>query len=316
MLKLLTFVGALLITVSSGMAQEFPKKQPIKIVVAANPGAGTDVMARITAEFLQRRLGQAVVVENRPGASTVIAVDYVSKAAPDGYTLLFTSSDFPLVPAVRENLPYKYDQFTYLIRPFNISTLTVVNPGSPFTTIQDMVAFMKANPGKLRYGSTGVGAVVHLGIAMLESTAGAKGTHIPYTGSAPIFQDMLAGNVEMTQSGLPFPDSLKVLAANGAERHPAFPNVPTLKEAGLEGATWNLWWGFVAPPKLPKAIGDKLTEELAAVYKDPEAIAKFVAATKNTPVPDPLIGEAFKQHSLVENKNWKALVEREKIAVQ
>ena len=205
MRRLLPLIGALLIAASPAMAQEFPKKQPIKIVVGAPAGGGTDVLARVTAEFLQRRLGQAVVVENRAGAGGTIAADYVAKSAPDGYTIFITASEFPLLPAVRDNLPYKFDEFTFLIRPFIVSTLMVASPSLPVSSIPELVAYMKANPGKVRYGSTGVGAIVHLGIVMFESAAGVKGAHIPYPGSAPIFQDMLAGNVEITQSGLPFP---------------------------------------------------------------------------------------------------------------
>jgi tripartite-type tricarboxylate transporter receptor subunit TctC len=175
---------------------------------------------------------------------------------------------------------------------------------------------MKANPGKVRYGSTGVGAVVHLAVAMFEASAGVKGTHIPYTGSAPIFQDMLAGNVELTQASQPFPEGLKILGVAGTKRHSAYPDLPTLDELGIKNASWDVWFGLVGPPNLPKPIADRLITELSAVFKDPEAIAKYTAAAKYGPEPNPLTGEAFKKQVLEENKTWKAVAEREKIALQ
>ena len=318
-LKKLALVGTLLTGAALAafpvMAQDFPTKQPIKIVVAAPPGAGTDVIGRITAEFLQKRLKQAVVVENKPGAGSAIGADFVAKSPADGYTIYLTASELPTLPAVRSNLPYKFDEFTFLVRGFSYPILMLANPKLPVNSLQELAAYMKANPGKVRYGSTGVGAIVHLAIAMFESSVGAKGVHVPYPGSAPIFQDMLAGNVDITESGPPFPDGLKVLGSVGTKRHPAYPNLPTLDEAGIKGATWDLWFGFVAPPNLPKPIADKLIAEISAVLKDPEAIEKYKASIKNAPVADPLKGDAFKAQVIAEHKAWKTVVEREKIVV-
>jgi tripartite-type tricarboxylate transporter receptor subunit TctC len=220
-----------------------------------------------------------------------------------------------LLPAVRSNLPYKYEDFTYLVRAFNYPILMLANPQLPVNSLQELAAYMKANPGKVRYGSTGVGAIVHLGISMFEGATGGKGVHVPYPGSAPIFQDMLAGNIDITQSGPPFPDGLKVLGSVGTKRHVAYPNLPTLEEAGIKGASWDLWFGFVAPPNLPKPIADRLITEITAVLKDPEAIEKYKGGVKNVPVAD-LRGDAFKTQVLSEHKAWKVVVERQKIVVQ
>jgi tripartite-type tricarboxylate transporter receptor subunit TctC len=304
------------LSVLPAMAQDFPTKQPIKIVVAANAGGGTDAQARITAEFLQRRLGQAVVVENRPGAGASIGVDFVAKSPADGYTLLFIANEFTTLPAVRSNLPYKFDEFTFLIRGFVTQPLVFASPKLPVSTLQELGPYMKANPGKVRYGSTGVGALVHMAIAMYEGAAGVKGVHVPYTGIAPVYTDMLAGNIEFTQAGPPFPEGIRVLGSAGSKRSPGYPNLPTLEEVGIKGASWELWFGFMAPPNLPKPIADRLIAEIGAVLKDPDAIAKYVAATKSAPALDPLIGDAFKKRAIEENKTWKAVVEREKIVVQ
>ena len=321
MFKKLTVVGALLLSATLGalpaMAQEYPKKQPIKIIVAFNAGGLTDVLARITAEFLQRRMGQAVIVENRAGASGAIGADYTAKAAPDGYTIYLSAPEIAVLPATRTNLPFKSEDFTYLIRPFTTMPLIVVGPKFPASSTAELIAYMKTNPGKVRYGTPGVGHLNHLGTAIFESAVGVKGAHIPYTGIAPIYQDLLAGNIEFTTGATPpFPDALKVLGPAGTMRHPLYPNLPTLAEQGYKNASHDVWFGFVAPPHLPKPITDRLITELGALFKDPEAIAKFQSAGKITPEANPLIGDAFGKQVLDENKNWKIVVEREKIVVQ
>jgi len=320
MFKILTLISALWIGATQGapaMAQEYPKKQPVKIVVAANAGGLTDVLGRITAEFLQRRLGQAVVVENRPGASSAIGADYVAKSPPDGYTLYLAGAELAVIPALRNNLPYKFEDFTYLTRFWTTIPLMVVGPKSTFSSPAELIAYMKANPRKLRYGTPGVGSLNHIGTAMFEGSTGVKGVHVPYTGIAPIYTDLLAGNIDFAMGATPpFPDALKVLGPAGTKRHAAYPNLPTLEEAGYKNASHDAWFGVVAPPNLPKPIAERLIADLSAVFKDPEAIAKYQSATKSVPDANPLIGEDFKKRALEENKNWKAVADREKIVVQ
>lgn len=298
-------------------AQEFPTKQPVKIVVGANAGGLTDALARITAEFLQKRLNQAVVVENRAGAAATIAADFVAKAPADGYTLLLAGAEQSIAPAVRTELPYKYENFTFLIRPFVVQPFVLASPKFAPNTIPELVAFMKANPGKVRYGSTGVGAIVHMGAAMFEGATGTKAVHVPYTGIAPVYTDMLAGTIDITLGGtFPFPDGLKVLGSNGTKRSPALPNVPTLEESGVKGASWDVWFGFVAPPNLPKPVADRLIAEIQAVLKDPAAIEKIKQTAKIEPEAAPLIGDAFKSQAVSEVKAWKEVADREKVVVQ
>jgi tripartite-type tricarboxylate transporter receptor subunit TctC len=311
-------LGAALIGATAALpsiAQEFPKKQPIKIVVPVNPGGATDALARVTADFLGRRLGQSVVVENKPGASSTIGADYVARSAPDGYTLFFVGTEFAVVPAVRK-VPYKFEDMTYLIRGFTVSPLLYGSPHFAVNTVPELVAHMKANPGKVRYGSTGNGAIVHMGMAMFEGAAGAKGLHVPYNGIAPVYNDLLAGHVDITEGAPPFPQGLKVLGAVGSKRNPAFPNVPTLAESGLKAATWDQWFGFMAPPNMPKALADRLIAELSAVFKDPQAIAKYKSTVSYEPDPAALVGDEFRKSVLEENRAWKAVAEREKIVLE
>jgi tripartite-type tricarboxylate transporter receptor subunit TctC len=175
---------------------------------------------------------------------------------------------------------------------------------------------MKANPGKTRYGSAGVGALMHLMLAQFETAAGVKGVHVPYTGAAPVYQDMLGGTLEYTIATPPNPEGLRVLASLGTKRHPMHPNAPTLEELGIKGATLDVAAGFVAPPKLPKEISDRLINELKAVFRDPEAIKKYESAAKYTPDLNAPTGEDYKKASIAEHLKWKAVVEREKIVVQ
>jgi tripartite-type tricarboxylate transporter receptor subunit TctC len=321
MLKVLAITGTLLaitlVGITPALAQDASKKQPLKIVVAANAGGLTDAIARVTAEFLQKRTGQVVLVENKPGASSVIGADYTAKALPDGNTIYLAGPELPVVPATKANLPYKFDDFTYLIRPFTIQPLVLVNPKLPVNNIPELLSYMKANPGKARYGSTGIGAIVHMGSALFESAAGVKGNHIPYTGISPLYLDLLAGNIDFTVGGsVPFLDGIRVIGTSGTKRSPIYPNLQTLDEAGVKGASWDIWFGFVAPPNLPKQIAERITADISAVYKDPEAIAKLITVAKTAPDTNPLIGDSFKKQVQDEYKNWKATVEREKIALQ
>jgi tripartite-type tricarboxylate transporter receptor subunit TctC len=299
------------------LAQEFPKKQPIKIIVPYNPGGGTDALARVTAEFLQHRLGQAVIVENKAGASSTIGADYVAKSQPDGHTLLFVAGgDLTAVPAVRTNLPFKFDQFTFLVRGFTAEPMLLASPKLPVSTVPELVSYMKANPGKVTLGTPGLGHIVHLGMAMLESAAGVKSLVVPYNGSGPVYTEMLAGNIDVTLATPPFPDGLKILGSVGTRRNPMYANAATIEEVGIKNASWDNWFGIVGPPHLPKPIADRLIDEVGAVLKTPEAIAKFRAVAKTPPDSDPLTGEAFKNRVIEENNRWKSVVARENITIQ
>lgn len=318
MLKMLVSIGTFLIAATQvaapASAQDFPKRQPIKLIVSVNPGGATDAVARVTADFLTRRLGQVVVVENKAGASGTIGASHVARAAADGYTLFIAGSEFAAVPAVRK-VPYKIEEMTYLIRAFTVPPLMYGSPHFPVSSLTELVAYMKANPGKVKYGSTGTGAIVHMGVSMFESAAGVKGLHVPYAGIAPVFTDLLAGHIDISQGAPPFPEGVRVLGTIGSKRNPAFPNLPTLEEVGVKNATWDQWFGFLAPPNMPKPLAERLTAELTAVLKDPQAIAKYQSTVSFEPDLAPLIGDAFRNQVIDENQKWKVVVDREKITV-
>jgi tripartite-type tricarboxylate transporter receptor subunit TctC len=310
-----TLLGAAQLT-SPAIAQDFPTKQPIKIVVPVPPGGGTDALARITAEFLQRRLGQTVIVENKPGASSTIGADYVYKSPADGYTLLLTGAEFAVVPAVRA-VPYKFDQFTYVYRAVTIPSMIVVGPKSPYKTFAELLAAMKAKPGDIRYGSTGIGAIVHVGVSMFEGAAGVKTLHVPYSGIGPVFTDLLGGtSLDFTMGSGPYPEGIRPLVSGGSRRSTAYPDLPTLDELGIRDAAWDVWFGILAPPNLPTPVADRLAAEIGAIMKDPAAIVKIQAAMQALPDKEPLVGETFKKQTLEDHRKWKAVVDRNKIVVQ
>ena len=165
-------------------------------------------------------------------------------------------------------------------------------------------------------GSTGIGAIVHVGVAKFEGAAGVHALHVPYSGIGPVFNDLFGGQIDFSMASTPLPDNLKVIASAGSRRNPAYPNVPTLEEFGIKDASWDVWFGFFAPPNLPKPIADRLNAEIGAILKDPEAIAKYQNVMKAPPDKEPLVGDAFKKQTVDDNRKWKAVVDRAKIVVQ
>ena len=309
-------IGAAALTVLPANAQKWPTKQPVKIVISSAAGGLTDALARVTAEFLGKRIGQAVVVDPRPGAAGTIGAAFVANAPADGYTIFLAGAEQAISPAVRPNLAYKFENFTFLVQPFSTLTLIATRPDLPVSNVTELVAYMKANPGKARYGSTGVGAIVHMGTLMFEMATGTKGVHVPYSGIAPIYPDLLAGNVDFViGASYPLPDGLKIIGSNGRVRNPFYPNAATLEESGINGATWSVWFGFLAPPGVPQDVAERLSTEILAVVKDPEAIAKFKEVTKSVPDEKPLVGAEFKSMAVKAVEDWRAVAKAANVVI-
>jgi tripartite-type tricarboxylate transporter receptor subunit TctC len=316
MFKLLALAAAL-VAASPALAQDFPGSQPIRIVVPFNPGGTTDLLARVLAEHLQKRMNHTVVVENRAGAATAIGTDLVAKAAPDGHTLLLTAADLAVLAAVRERLPYKIEELTYLSRFWVNTALIVTGPNSGINTIQELVEKIKANPGKVKNGTNGVGALNHLGSLKFESAIGAKVVNVPYNGQGPSSTDALAGTIDMINGvSVPLADGLKVLAPSGSFRHSGYPDLPTLSELGYKNADWDAWWGLLAPPNLPKPIADRIIQEVSAVFQDPAVIEQLQKTARHAPEKNPLTGEAFRKKTLEDYATWKEIAERENLSMK
>ena len=257
---------------------------PIRLVVPFAAGGATDVLGRLLAVGLGEKLGQTVVVENKPGASTVIGATQVAKATPDGYTLLLAASTtLTLNPAIRHNLAYDpLKSFAPLGLVADMSLVLVANPEIPVNSLKDLVAQAKANPDKFSYGSFGAGSSVHFGGEMLKSATGTRMVHVPFNGSAPSLTALAGGQVQVAVdtvvASLPLikGGKIKPLAVLSAQRLPALPQVPTVAESGYPGFQMGTWFALMAPAGLPTPVQQKLEKALAEVASAPATRARMV----------------------------------------
>jgi tripartite-type tricarboxylate transporter receptor subunit TctC len=304
---------------SPALAEDYPNKA-VHLVVGFNPGGGSDISARILSDLLAKRLNQPVVVENKPGAASMIAVDFVAKAPPDGYTLLHTNSDgTTMMVAVRKDVPYAVPKdFTFIAQILLAPLVVAVTSKLPVNSMAELIAYAKAHPGKLRYGTSGVGTGPHLATILLEKHAGIKMTHVPYKGSGPAITDLAGGHIDLSLpaiSGvLPHVASgkVKLLAVTSKERDPAIPNVPTTKEVGLPDVYVGIWYGILGPAGMPADVTARLRKDVMAVLKSDEAIKRYRAAGFEL---SPLSGAEFEKAVAEEAKVWKNLADSEKIVV-
>jgi tripartite-type tricarboxylate transporter receptor subunit TctC len=266
--SLLAFATTVALAPPPAAAQAYPTK-PIRVVVGFAPGGAADQIARLVAQPLQEALGQPVVVENRTGAGGNVAGDAVAKSAADGYTLLLSSGGMVSVN------PHIYPKMAFdpakdlvpVAAAARVSVYLVVKPEFPASNVREFIAYVKAHPGKLSYGSPGNGSSPHLAAEMMNSQAGTTTTHVPYRGAAPALQDLLAGQIDfLMDPGIALPQvqagKLKLLAIGGPQRSPLYPRVPTLDESGLKGFDADTLFGFYAPAATPKEVIERLNAEI------------------------------------------------------
>jgi tripartite-type tricarboxylate transporter receptor subunit TctC len=254
----------------------FPTK-PVRMIVPFAVGGATDIVARIVAARMTEYLGQQVIVDNRPGAGGNLGADQVAKAAPDGYTLLMaTVSTHAINPGMYRKIPYDpIKDFEPIARVGVTPLVLVVHKSVPATTTKELVALLKANPGKYSYGSSGVGSIIHLcGEAFRTQAGGLDIAHVPYRGSGPMMNDLSAGQIPMSIDGTPtvLPQiqagTIRALAAGTATRVRALPDTPTMREEGFAGYECYTWNALLAPARTPKAIIDKLNQALNKALDD------------------------------------------------
>jgi tripartite-type tricarboxylate transporter receptor subunit TctC len=246
----------------------------IKIVVPFAPGGGTDVVARTLAQEIAQQLGVSVIIENKPGAGTIIGTQAVATSEPDGYTLLMGTFANAVNPSLYAKLPYDqtrdFAPVALIARSFNV---VVVNPASPIKSISDLIAAAKAEPGKLAYGTYGTGTSAHLAGELFKSMAKVDLTTVPYKGAAPAITDLIGGQIQVmfttvaSCASLVEAGQLRALAVTSAERSQAFPNLPTVAEAGVPGYEAEAWYGLFAPAKTPPDIIERLNRAAAAAVK-------------------------------------------------
>jgi len=273
---LLAAALAQLLLAGAAPAQAYPDK-PISLIVPFPAGGTTDVLARALGQDLTKRLGQPVVVENKPGAGSTLGADFVSRANPDGYTLLMGAVHHTIATSVYRNLKYDFEKdFAPITTVALVPNILVVNPNVPAKSVQELLALAKREPGKLTFGSNGVGTGQHLIGAQFESQGGVKLLHVPYKGSGPLTTDLLGGQIDMSFDTitpvLPHVQQgkLRALAVTTARRSQALPDVPTMAESGLQGFDMGTWFGVLAPAATPRPVLDKLNAEMVAIIRSPD----------------------------------------------
>ena len=283
--------ASLALCAGSALAQAWPAR-PVTLIVPFPPGGTTDVLARALAESLRESLGQPVVVESKPGAGATIGADFVAKAKPDGYTLLVGAVHHTIASSVYRKLPYDFQKdLTPITTIAMVPNVLVVNAETPAKSVKDLVAMMKAQPGKMNFGSNGNGTAQHLIGAQFQQTTGTQMTHVPYRGSGPLTTDLLAGHVSMSFDTitpvLPHIRSgkLRPLAVTTAKRSSALPDVPTLAESGLAGFNIGTWFGVLAPAATPREIVTRLNTEMVKIIRSPE-FGKRMAEIGAEPIGD------------------------------
>lgn len=267
-----------LLCCSPALAQSDYPNKPVRMLVSFPAGGISDVLARALAIPLSKQLGQQVVVENKPGAGTTIAGDYMAKQAPDGYTIwLQDITTHAINVALYSKLPYdSVKDFTYIAMVASTPLMLVVHPSTPAKNVKELIALLKANPGKYTYGSSGNGTIVHLSAEMLKSAAGVDALHVPYKGSNPATAAILGGEVSFVFSTMPPAISnakagkLRALAVTTAKRVPAAPEVPTMIESGLRDFEIVLYSGILGPKGMDRAIVRRINAEFAKVVQVPE----------------------------------------------
>jgi tripartite-type tricarboxylate transporter receptor subunit TctC len=318
------FVGAalllLLVGVSAGQAQvtaapsdpdTYPNRT-IRYVVPYTPGAFNDTLGRIFAQKLQEAWGVPVVVENRPGGGTLIGTDSVAKAAPDGYTLLGVAFPFGSNPSIYKSLPYDtVKDFTPLILAGETQNLLVVRPSMPVKSVQEFIDYARHNPGKVSYGSTGIGSSNHLSMELFKSMTGIDIVHVPYKGSAPMVNDLLGDHIDTAFDNTPnvLPQvnggKLRALGVSSRTRSALAADVPTVSEAGAPGYEVTVWFGVVGPAGMRPEIVRKLNAEMNAILKMDDVRRRFedqgVEPAGGTP-------SQFADHIGAEIRKWAKVV--------
>jgi len=274
--------AAWILVAGAASAQGYPT-QPIRLIVPWPPGGGVDTSARIIAQPFGERLGQSIIIDNKPGAAGNIGTEQAARAKPDGYTLLMGSvSPNAINPHLYARLGFEpVKDFAPIALVASVPNILVVQPNAPFGSVQDLIAMAKANPGKLNYGSGGVGSSQHLATEMFKRATGIDIVHVPYKGTAPAELGLMTGDVTLlldTTACLPFiaGGKMKALAVASKVRNPALPNVPTLDEIGITGVYAGAWYGVMAPAGTPRDIIERLNRELNAVLAAPEMKKRMV----------------------------------------
>lgn len=305
-------VAAALLALAAASAGAAYPERPVRLVVPYSAGGSTDAVARLVGARLTERMGQQFVVDNRTGAGTLIGTEIVARSAPDGHTLLMATPPLAVNPSLRDKVPYDLDRdFAAVTNVAASSNLLVVHPSVPAKSTSELIALLKANPGKYDYGSSGVGGAGHLAMALFVSMAGVDAVHVPYKGGAPAVTDLVAGRLSMMMANLTTAQPhiragrLRALGIGTRARSKLFPDIPTLAESGVPGYEANNWNGVVVPAGTPKTVIERLHREIVAVLHEP-VVAERMAKSALEPIGDS--PAEFARYLKSEAKKWGKLV--------
>ena len=308
-----TFFATLLLSWGLAHAQSYPS-QPIRLVVPFAPGGGSDIIARVLNEPLSRQLGQPVVIDNRPGAGATIGADLVAKSNPDGYTVLYTTIGPQITnPYLMKSLPYDpVKDLMPVAMLAELDNVLVVHPSVPAKSVRELIAYAKANPGKLNFSSSGMGTSSHLGGEFFKSLAGISIQHIAYKGTGPSLQDLQSGQVQMAVDSLatllPFIKSgrLVALGVSNTQRNPLLPEVPPIADElpGYLASTINY---FTVRSGTPKAIVDRLNRDISAVLRQPEVHERMLGMAVTPVIETP---EVLAARITREQEKWRRVIQQ------
>jgi tripartite-type tricarboxylate transporter receptor subunit TctC len=317
---LFALAALLLPAFSAGDAWALYPDRIIRIVVPFAPGGGTDVIARTLAQEMAKDLGATVIIENKPGACTIIGTQAVATSEPDGYTLLMGTFANAVNPSLNEKLPYDphkdFAPVALIARSFNI---VVVNPKSPIKSIADLIAAAKADPDKLSYGTFGTGTSAHLAGELFKNMAKVNLTTVPYKGAAPGITDLVGGQIQVmfttvaSAASLIAGGQLRALAVTSAERSPAFPQLPTVAEAGVPGYSAESWYGLFAPARTPADVIDRLNKS-AALAVQSEAFKRLAVNEGLVMVAGP--PQELERYFRGEEARWRKVIEDAGIKIE
>ena len=302
---------AALLSALPSRAQDYPSRT-IRFIVPFGAGGPTDVFTRAIAEELRKELNQPYMLDNRPGAGTIIGTAEAARAAPDGYTLLMVSATQTTVETLSPNKPYKLMRdFVPVASLMNSELVMVVHPSVPANNLAEFIALAKAKPGTLNYASSGIGSNYHMAAELVKNLAGIDIVHVPYKGSTGARNDIIAGQVDMMFDSVPTmapmieTGRVKPLGTSGRVRSSALPNVPTLAEAGIPGYEATIWLGVMAPAGTPQAIVDRLNTEIGKILARPDIAAAWRAQGANPMIMKP---DAFGGYMQSEIERWAKVI--------
>ncbi len=313
-------LGALGLVPAAAFAQAYPNKT-IRMIVPFPPGGGVDFIGRIVGKGLSERLGQQVVIDNRPGANAIVGLEALKASAPDGYTIAAASAG-PLAvnPFIYAKLPHDtLRDFTYIANMVNFPLLLVSHPSLPVKNVRELIALAKARPNEITYSSPGAGNTGHLAGALFESMAKVKTVHIPYKGTAPAVLAVLSGEAQLTWSSIPTilphvrAGRVRALGVGNAHRIPSLPEFPTVAESGLPGFESYAWGGMIGPANMPKDIVDRLNKEIVDTLKQKDIIDRMLSEGT---VPTPSSPEEFLAYEKSELKKWGDVVKMANIKAE